>query len=191
MPGLKHTVTIAAPPEQVWTVLVDVERWPERIPTVDRVERLDAGPLAVGSRTRVEQPRLPTAVWTVTELADGSSYTWESRSPGVTVTAAHEVEPQPGREPAHPRRHRVRSAVRDRLDADAVAHPALRRDGGRLDQGVRRELDRVVEWPRADHSTGSTASAGSGMSSLCAVMNTTDTIRATANSTAPQKNATW
>ena len=95
MPGLKHTVTIAAPPEQVWTVLVDVERWPERIPTVDGVERLDAGPLAVGSRTRVEQPRLPTAVWTVTELADGSSYTWESRSPGVTVTAAHEVEPHP------------------------------------------------------------------------------------------------
>ena len=95
MPGLQHTVTIAAPPERVWAVVVDVERWPERIPTVDAVERLDAGPLAVGSRTRLQQPRLPTAVWTVTELADGSSYTWESSSPGVTVTAAHVVEPHP------------------------------------------------------------------------------------------------
>lgn len=93
MPGLQHTVTIAAPPERVWAVVVDVERWPERIPTVDAVERLDAGPLAVGSRTRLQQPRLPTAVWTVTELADGSSYTWESTSPGVTVTASHIVEP--------------------------------------------------------------------------------------------------
>ena len=62
--------------------------------TVDAVERLDPGPLAVGSRTRLQQPRLPTAVWTVTELADGSSYTWESSSPGVTVTASHVVEPQ-------------------------------------------------------------------------------------------------
>ena len=95
MPGLQHTVTIAAPPQQVWAVVVDVERWPERIPTVDAVERLDAGPLAVGSRTRLQQPRLPEAVWTVTELADGASYTWESSSPGVTVTATHVVEPYP------------------------------------------------------------------------------------------------
>jgi uncharacterized membrane protein len=95
MPGLQHTVTIAAPPERVWKVVVDVERWPERIPTVDTVERLDTGPLAVGSRTRLQQPRLPSAVWTVTELTDGSSYTWESKSPGVTVTAAHLVEAHP------------------------------------------------------------------------------------------------
>jgi carbon monoxide dehydrogenase subunit G len=96
MPGLQHTVTIAAPPERVWEVVVDVERWPERIPTVDSVERLDAGPLAVGSRTRLRQPRLSPAVWTVTELTPGSSYTWEARSPGVTVTAGHVVEPHPG-----------------------------------------------------------------------------------------------
>jgi uncharacterized membrane protein len=95
MPGLQHTVTVDAPPERVWAVVADVERWPERIPTVHAVERLDAGPLRVGSRTRLEQPRLPTAVWTVTELTEGSSYTWESRSPGVTVTAAHVVEPHP------------------------------------------------------------------------------------------------
>ncbi|MGL5816685.1 MAG: SRPBCC family protein [Phycicoccus sp.] len=93
MPGMQHAVTIAAPPERVWAVVVDVERWPERIPTVDSVERLDPGPLAVGSRTRLQQPRLPQAVWTVTELTDGSSYTWESRSPGITVTASHVVEP--------------------------------------------------------------------------------------------------
>lgn len=95
MPSLQHMVTIAAPPEQVWAVITDVERWPERIPTVEAVERLDPGPLVAGSRTRLQQPRLPTAVWTVTEMTDGSSFTWESRSPGVTVTAGHVVEPHP------------------------------------------------------------------------------------------------
>lgn len=95
MPGLQRTVTIAAPPERAWAVIVDVERWPGRIPTVESAQRLDAGPLAVGSRTRLRQPRLPEAVWTVTELADGSSFTWESSSRGVTVTAGHLVEPHP------------------------------------------------------------------------------------------------
>lgn len=95
MPGLNHSVTIAAPPERVWAVIVDVERWPERIPTVEAAERLDEGPLAVGSQARLTQPRLPTGVWTVTELIDGSSYTWVSTSPGVTVTASHLVEPHP------------------------------------------------------------------------------------------------
>jgi uncharacterized membrane protein len=93
MPGLQHTVTIAAPPERVWEVVVDVERWPERIPTVDSVQRLDDGPLAVGSRTRLQQPRLPEAVWTVTDLEQGRSFTWGSRSPGVAISAGHVVEP--------------------------------------------------------------------------------------------------
>ena len=93
MPGLQHSVTIAAPPQRVWEVLVDVERWPERIPTVDSVERLDTGPLAVGSRTRLRQPKLPEAVWTVTEVHEGRSFTWASTSPGVAIAASHVVEP--------------------------------------------------------------------------------------------------
>lgn len=95
MPGLRITSTIKARPDQVWAVVADVERWPERIPTVDSAERLDAGPLAVGARTKLKQPKLSEAVWTVTELTEGVSYTWESKSPGVTVIAAHVVEPHP------------------------------------------------------------------------------------------------
>ena len=91
MPVFRHAVTIAASPARVWEVATDVERWPERIPTVDTVERLEPGPLAVGSRTRLRQPRLPEAVWTVTELDEGTSFTWQSRSPGITITAGHDV----------------------------------------------------------------------------------------------------
>lgn len=51
MPVFRHAVTIAASPARVWAVVTDVERWPYRIPTVDAVERLEPGPLAVGART--------------------------------------------------------------------------------------------------------------------------------------------
>ena len=95
MPRFEHATTISAPPERVWEILVDVERWPARIPTVDRVERLDDGPLAVGARTRLAQPKLPDKVWTVTELTAGTAFTLTSGSTGVRVTASHVIQPSP------------------------------------------------------------------------------------------------
>jgi len=95
MPRFEHAIAISAPPERVWEILVDVEAWPARIPTVDRVERLDDGPLAVGARTRLAQPKLPEAEWTVTELTSGAAFTWTSTSPGVRITASHVIEPTP------------------------------------------------------------------------------------------------
>ena len=143
VPGLKRTVTIAGPPERVWSVVVDVDGWPERVPTVTSVERLDEGPLVVGSRTRLQQPRLPTAVWTVTELTPGRSFTWESSSPGVTVTASHVVEPHPEGGPADPRRGRVRSALADGVADDTVVDRAVRRDRGVVHEAGRRGARRV------------------------------------------------
>ena len=84
---------IDSPAQQVWDVLFDVERWPEWTPTIDAVERLDDGPLHVGSRARVRQPRLPRASWTVTEVVAGRSFTWVASGPGMRTIARHEVVP--------------------------------------------------------------------------------------------------
>ncbi|MEU8224068.1 SRPBCC family protein [Kribbella sp. NPDC048915] len=90
-----HSSTIQAPAERVWQVFSDVERWPEWTPTVDSVERLDAGPLRVGARTRIRQPKLPVAVWEVTEFKDGEYFEWVSKAPGIKTTGGHRVVSTP------------------------------------------------------------------------------------------------
>lgn len=85
-------VDVVATPARLWEVLVDLERWPDWTPTVTSVERLDPGPLAIGSRTRLVQPRLRPAVWKVTELDQAKGvFVWKARSPGITITGCHFV----------------------------------------------------------------------------------------------------
>jgi hypothetical protein len=86
------TVDIPATQPLVWSVMADVERWPEWTPSVSRVKRLSPEPLRVGGRVRIHQPKLPPAFWRVTELQPGASFTWVSRAPGVRVTARHAAD---------------------------------------------------------------------------------------------------
>ncbi len=89
---------VDASADVVFAVLADVERWPEWTPTVTRVERLDGSslPLAIGSRLRIVQPKVPPAEWTVTALEAGRGFRMTSRSPGATVVANHWAEPLSG-----------------------------------------------------------------------------------------------
>ena len=89
------TTDVDASAELVFAVLNDVERWPEWTTTVTRVERIDGStlPLAIGSRLRIVQPKVPPAEWIVTALEAGRGFRMVSRSPGATVVANHWVEP--------------------------------------------------------------------------------------------------
>jgi len=86
-------IDIQAPPQVVWEIIRDGERWPEWTPTVTSVKLLNPGPLAIGSRALIHQPKLPPAKWQVTDLDEsGRSFTWVSGGLGVLVTARHSVE---------------------------------------------------------------------------------------------------
>lgn len=93
MRDFSRSIRVDAPPERVWAVMRDVARWPEWTPTVTRVTPLRPGPLMLGTRVAIRQPKLPPALWQIVELEEGRGFTWVTRSPGVTVRARHGVEP--------------------------------------------------------------------------------------------------
>jgi uncharacterized membrane protein len=113
---------IAAPQEQVWRVLSEVADWPRWCPTMTSVRRLDPGPLAFASAARVRQPRLPAALWRVTEFEPGSRFEWSAKALGMTTRGDHRVE----------RLTERRSRVTLTLSQDGVLAPLLGLLYGRL-----------------------------------------------------------
>ena len=89
---IERVVEIAAPPDRVWATMADIERWPEWTASVTSVECLDRGPFGVGSRARVRQPRLPTAIWTVSVFEPGRYFEWQAATPGLLSVGGHRVE---------------------------------------------------------------------------------------------------
>jgi uncharacterized membrane protein len=106
----RDSVEIDAPAQLVWQVFSDVERWPEWTASVTSLVALDGSGLAVGKRFAIKQPGMQKLVWKVTGIDPGSSWTWVQRSPGVLVSASHDVIAQPG----------GRTLVRQQLDQRGV-----------------------------------------------------------------------
>jgi uncharacterized membrane protein len=88
---VSDTIRIDAPAEVVWAITADVERWPEWLPTVTSVTRLDEGPLKRGSVVRLEQPMQPPSLWVVTALEANRIFAWESRRRGLRFVATHDL----------------------------------------------------------------------------------------------------
>ncbi|WP_454854737.1 SRPBCC family protein [Promicromonospora soli] len=96
MPNYSTTTEIDALPEAVWTVLSDVEHMPEWTPSMTSVEIIDGpNPPDVGTQVRIEQPKMPLAIWLVDEWDPPRHFAWISESVGVTTQAEHLVEPLP------------------------------------------------------------------------------------------------
>jgi uncharacterized protein YndB with AHSA1/START domain len=142
MADIALIVDIDAPPERVWAVISDVERWPQWTESMTSVQRLEPGPLAVGSRAHVRQPRLLPATWQVTQIEPGRSFTWETRSPGLLMVATHAVEPRAGGS-------RITLAVESAGLLATLLRPLLMGTGRRYVEmeaaGLKREAERSAD----------------------------------------------
>lgn len=93
MSDFRQVVEIHLSPPRVWAVLLDVNRWPEWTTSVTRVQRMDMGPLTLGSRTRIWQPKIMPAVWQVTSLDEKRRiFGWTTYNFGLKIIGRHQVE---------------------------------------------------------------------------------------------------
>jgi uncharacterized membrane protein len=83
------TVDINASPEQIWPILSDVRHWSKWTASITEIVLLDDKPIGVGSKARVRQPKLPTAVWTVTKWVPNSGFAWDNKSIGIYSVGEH------------------------------------------------------------------------------------------------------
>lgn len=88
-------VDIAATPQEVWAVLMDIEAWPGWTQSVTSMQPLDEPPLKTGSRVRIKQPKMAALTWEVVELTEPQTFTWATKSLGVTTTAHHDLAKTP------------------------------------------------------------------------------------------------
>ena len=95
---ITHEIRIAAPADRVWDATAAVTRWPEWAGTVTSVHQVDGVGLQVGARFCIKQPLQPSAIWEVTELTTGKSFSWQSKRRFLTWVACHELNEtsQPG-----------------------------------------------------------------------------------------------
>ena len=96
MRQFRISIDIAAPPERVWEVMSDVERWHEWTPSVSGIQWVKGRELVVGNRVVIRQPKFPPARWTLVAIEPGRSFTWVSPAPGLRVVGHHSVAPAPG-----------------------------------------------------------------------------------------------
>lgn len=78
--------------EVIWSVMIDVERWNEWTTTITRIKKLNQGSLSKGTRLLVEQPKLPQAIWSVSEIEVGKSFTMAKGNLFLRVEARHKLE---------------------------------------------------------------------------------------------------
>jgi uncharacterized membrane protein len=89
----EKTIEIQAPPERVWAVMRDVERWAEWTASISSIKIVGAAPLGVGSFLLIRQPKLIPAKWRVTQWEEGKGFVSINATPGLSVTAKHWIEP--------------------------------------------------------------------------------------------------
>ena len=85
---------IDAPPDVVWGLMSDIERWPQWTATAESAKRGEDGPLRTGATARMKIVGASgVGLWIVASLDEGREFVWENRTAGVRSVAGHRVEP--------------------------------------------------------------------------------------------------
>jgi hypothetical protein len=80
-----------ARPNDIFKVLMDVEQWNRWTPSITQILILNCDRPEIGAKIKVLQPKLPPAIWIVTEMLPDESLTWEKKSFGLLMRLEHVI----------------------------------------------------------------------------------------------------
>jgi hypothetical protein len=86
---VEKTSVITARPHDIFNVLMDVERWNRWTQSITGMSMLNNDRPGPGAKIKVLQPKLPPAIWTITEIDPDKSLIWEKRSFGLRMFSEH------------------------------------------------------------------------------------------------------
>lgn len=87
--SITQTTTVHADIAKVFGVLTDVENWHSWTKSINKISFTGEKKFEVGGQAKVFQPKLLPAVWTITEITAPQSFTWQTKTLGVSMTATH------------------------------------------------------------------------------------------------------
>ena len=93
MKRFEASIEVNAPAALIWSVMSDIERWPEWTASITSIERTETGPLGVGSKARVKQPKLAAANFVVTTWQPERGFDWVTSNAAVTAVGRHWIAP--------------------------------------------------------------------------------------------------
>jgi uncharacterized protein YndB with AHSA1/START domain len=89
------TIDIEAPPQRVFDVMSDIERWHEWTASISSITPVGDGRFAEGNSFMIRQPKFPPAMWKITNIEPGKAFTWTSSAPGFRAVGTHSVGQSP------------------------------------------------------------------------------------------------
>lgn len=89
---ISKSLAIDSSPVKVFAVLKDIENWNSWTKSITNISFIDNSKFEVGERARVIQPNLSPAIWTITEIVENNSFTWQTKAIGVKMIAKHIVK---------------------------------------------------------------------------------------------------
>ena len=93
--NFSKSIEIEASPKQVWEVMQDFSTWPDWTPTITKIEPLGIKSTGVGTRLRIEQPKLPPSVYIIIAWTDYEGFAMIKGNWFLKVTLLHELKSTP------------------------------------------------------------------------------------------------
>jgi uncharacterized membrane protein len=88
---VEKTSVINAPPGDIFKILMNFEQWNQWTASITKMSILNNDRPEVGARIKILQPKLPPAIWTITETLQDKSLTWEKSSFGLVMLSEHVI----------------------------------------------------------------------------------------------------